>query len=341
MHTPEMMNVVILVVLTVTVIVLIILYFRLDYHTYNGVAKGKYHLGLGALFKNESHILKEWIEHHKYEGFDHIYLVNDHSTDNYMEILKPYIKAKYITLYHVPDKHRDSSAQLWAFNKVFYKKCIRRCTWFMHLDLDEFLTSRDDVRVVEKVDALFSEYDFIRIPWLLFGSSGVEKIPESAVDAFTHRMKLEYNPNLYLNDNIQVKTLYRSSKIKWYLGNPMVHSPYTEGKYTLSNLERPDSGLFLGFGYTNSQEEDVDKHHLVINHYRLQSREFWEKVKCTRGDSNNFAYMQARDFAKFDELDKEYSGVIDTNLRDKRRRRMQRTFSPTKSKITCEQLTSA
>lgn len=325
MVSPDAIYIMVIIGLFIALIVVVVVYFQLDYHTYSGTAKGKYHLGLGALFKNEAHILKEWIEHNRAEGFDHIYLVNDHSTDKYMEILAPYIRENYVTLYHVPNEHRDSSAQVWAFNKVFYKKCIKKCTWFMHLDLDEFITSRDSETVREKVDKYFSEYDFIRIPWLLFGSSGVDKIPSSAIEEFTRRMRLEYNPNLYLNDNTQIKTLYRSSKIRWYLGNPMVHSPYTEGKYTLSTLEKPDKGLFLGFGYTVGREEDVDKHHLVINHYRIQSREFWNTVKCTRGDSNNVAFLQGRDLEKFDVLDKEYNDVTDTVLRDKtRNRRLER-----------------
>ena len=33
-------------------------------------------------FKNESHILKEWIEHYKNRGIEHIYMINDFSTDN-------------------------------------------------------------------------------------------------------------------------------------------------------------------------------------------------------------------------------------------------------------------
>lgn len=314
-------NIFIILILTMGFVLLVIVYFQLDYHTYSGTRKGKYHLGLGALFKNESHILKEWIEHHKAEGFDHIYLVNDHSSDNFLCILEPYIKSKYVTLYHVPDVHSDASAQKWAFNKVFFSTAINKCTWFMHLDLDEFITTRDNITVKEKVNTVFKDYDFIRIPWLLFGSNGTENIPASAIKTFTKRMNLEYNSELYLNDNIQVKTLYRSSKIKWYLGSPMVHSPYTEGKYTLSTFSKPDTGLFLGFGYTGCSEDDVNSHHLVINHYRLQSREFWLKVKCTRGDSNGVGYLQNRVADKFDELNKYYNAIEDTHLRDKTRSR--------------------
>jgi hypothetical protein len=37
----------------------------------------KYYLSVGAIFKNESMILKEWIEHYLHHGFEHIYLINE------------------------------------------------------------------------------------------------------------------------------------------------------------------------------------------------------------------------------------------------------------------------
>ena len=46
---------------------------------------------IGAIFKNEAHIMKEWIEHYLYHGIEHIYLINDFSTDNFLEILQPFI----------------------------------------------------------------------------------------------------------------------------------------------------------------------------------------------------------------------------------------------------------
>ena len=34
-----------------------------------------FYFTIGAVFKNESHILKEWIEHYLYHGIEHIYLI--------------------------------------------------------------------------------------------------------------------------------------------------------------------------------------------------------------------------------------------------------------------------
>lgn len=319
-------NIAVIMTLTLLIILTIALYINLDTNTYKGTVCGKYFLGLGAIFKNEGHILKEWIEHHKDEGFDHIYLVNDHSTDNYYEILKPYIDSGYVTLYHVPKNFKNRSQQEWALMKIFFSKAIKECTWFMHLDLDEFITSRDSETVRYKVETKFKDYDFIRIPWLLYGSDGVENIPESAIETFTKRMKFEYNDVLRIFDNIQVKTLYRSSKVKWYFNWFRIHSPYTEGRYAFPILSKENAPLRWGNGYTLADEKELDDYHLVINHYRLQSREFW-KTKMTRGDADSFGYMQNRNAEKFVYLNKFYNQVEDTNLRDKTRMRRNKAVS--------------
>ena len=49
-----------------------------------------YNFVVCSVFKNESHILNEWISHYLYHGADHIFLVNDNSTDNYQKIIEKY-----------------------------------------------------------------------------------------------------------------------------------------------------------------------------------------------------------------------------------------------------------
>ena len=42
----------------------------------------KYYFSVAAMFTNESWTLKEWVEHYKLQGADHIYLVDDFSDDD-------------------------------------------------------------------------------------------------------------------------------------------------------------------------------------------------------------------------------------------------------------------
>ena len=47
-----------------------------------------------AIFKNESHILKEWLEHYLNEGVDTFFLIDNDSSDDYKPILEPFLHSK-------------------------------------------------------------------------------------------------------------------------------------------------------------------------------------------------------------------------------------------------------
>ena len=51
----------------------------------------RYKTAICLIFKDEAPFLQEWIEYHHLIGIEHFYLYNNNSTDNYEEVLKPYI----------------------------------------------------------------------------------------------------------------------------------------------------------------------------------------------------------------------------------------------------------
>ena len=57
-----------------------------------------YNFCICAVFKNESHILEEWLLHYIHHGVEHFYLINDNSDDNFETITNKY--SRYITLFH-------------------------------------------------------------------------------------------------------------------------------------------------------------------------------------------------------------------------------------------------
>ena len=66
---------------------------------------------LVAIFKNESHILKEWIEHYLNQGVDKIFLADNGSTDDYYFILQPYISTGKVDL--VKDNKKHAQVELY------------------------------------------------------------------------------------------------------------------------------------------------------------------------------------------------------------------------------------
>ena len=63
----------------------------------------KYYFSIASMFKNESWGLKEWIDHNRFHGVDHIYLINDFSEDNTFD------KAKEIFRNHKNFKIYDNN----------------------------------------------------------------------------------------------------------------------------------------------------------------------------------------------------------------------------------------
>ena len=58
-----------------------------------------------ALFKNESHVLAEWVEHYLAEGATAIHLINNNSTDDFLSPLQDFIASGVVTLHHDSRQH--------------------------------------------------------------------------------------------------------------------------------------------------------------------------------------------------------------------------------------------
>ena len=85
-----------------------------------------YTLSVLAMFKNESMIIKEWINHYIEEGVEHFYLIDNGSTDDYYEKIKMY--EKYYTL--VKDSTRlPHGTQTYLYNKIYLQKIKSETKW--------------------------------------------------------------------------------------------------------------------------------------------------------------------------------------------------------------------
>jgi glycosyltransferase involved in cell wall biosynthesis len=226
-----------------------------------------------AVFKNEAHILQEWIEHYLFHGADYLYLVNDFSTDKYQEIINKYPQ---VTLFHNDINTKEVGRQTLIANK-FFLPLRETSEWMAILDLDEFLYSPYEISlptVLEKYVA-FSQ---IKVEWLHFGSNDHVLQPHVVTEGFTRRARLDRKKPYY-----SYKTIVRARD----LVNINVH-------------EHQVYGATYGMTY----QEDAPSE-LIINHYSIQSEKFFMAVKATRGDINNWFDHEKliRDKAFFDGYD--------------------------------------
>jgi hypothetical protein len=242
-----------------------------------------YYFTIGAIFKNESHILKEWIEHYFYHGVDHIYMINDNSTDNFLEIIQPYINEGKVTLYNSKYKEKWVDMQTDLYNEYF-EKHLKETIWFGIVDLDEFLYSPQEINITNILKK-YDSYNQLQINWVHFGSSGFKKQPNNVVSNFIHRG--EYNSNTNGPDgryNSHKSIVKTDGNVK--LG---IHGHFYDNNSSAKNVSF-----------------DMKDTPLLINHYAIQSESFWREIKMTRGSATLYyekVKKWKRDIELFKSLD--------------------------------------
>lgn len=246
-----------------------------------------YFFSVGAIFRNESHCIKEWIEHYLNQDAEHFYLIDDHSTDDFMVQIKPYIERNLITLY----TSDNPPPHYYGFQRDTYNKYIlphvnnKDTKWLLMCDLDEFIWTP----VYKKLNILLLNIPTlaqVQVPPTIFGSNNLEKQPISLVKGFTKRSN-------------EVPTTYGSYKY-------IVNSDYKFNSLNVHHADPADSEHLKKEYFMI-----LDSNFLRLNHYVNQSKDFWINVKCKRGDSNG--YLE-RDMNLFYEWDKQGNQVEDLNL---------------------------
>jgi hypothetical protein len=234
----------------------------------------KYNLSVGAMFKNESHSIKEWITHYLHHGVEHFYLINDNSNDNSVDIIQEYVDTGLITLFNVVEPYYFGR-QKDIYNK-YILPVIKESNWLLMVDLDEYVWSQRDLNL-QNVLKEFENCGQVQIHEHIFGSNGHIQQPKNIVSSFTKRQ--QHDP------------MVDKGRLKYVVNNSYDFSSLNIHHANFRNIEydTDESKFILAFPY-----------YFVVNHYSCQSREFWDNVKCTRGDADSYAVRRPKDFNFFD-----------------------------------------
>lgn len=250
-----------------------------------------FYFTIGAVFKNESHIMKEWIEHYALHGVDHIYLINDNSTDSFIHILQPFIDTGFVTLYNNTLVFENVGRQTVLYN-YFFQKHLKETQWFGIFDLDEFLYSPHEVNV-KNVLRNYENAKQLQVNWVHFGSSGHIKQPDNVVNNFLYRG--EYNsstngPSGRYNSYKSIVNTRNTTNVQLNI--------HSHGRESIN---------------VSFREKDPK---LLVNHYAIQSLEFWQKVKMVRGDCDKYYDSKAwqRNMQLFSDCDRNIN-ILDERLK--------------------------
>lgn len=228
-----------------------------------------YSLAVLGIMKNEAMNIDEWVSHYIAVGADKIFLIDNGSTDETIQKAKAWVKTGKVALIELPKPHRQRQ-HYWTAIKHFQIRKLYR--WLLLVDLDEFWFCQDNSSLTQKL-AENEDLQLIYANWRMFGSSGLVKHPTSIREACIHQ-----DPNLASH---QFRKFMCKTKILRYRSQLKIHS----------------------IGGANSRKTVSDNHNFSLNHYPIQSREFFESAKMQRGDVNSLKHSNTRDWAYFDLYD--------------------------------------
>ncbi len=217
------------------------------------------------MFKNEAPWLKEWIlYHHQILGVEHFYLYNNDSTDNYREVLQPFIDQHIVELidwssddptHHASGAYMDapwSASQLGSYNHCL-KKAKGEAKWVAMIDIDEFIVP------VKKISRFYHLLDkaqkdkigAVCLHWRVFGTSDVNDLApgEYLMEKLTWRSLDNHGWNQH------VKSIYQPEGVS----SCLVHVP---------------EKLSPGFGLLHLKAKQVRLHHYWFrtNKHSLEKR---------------------------------------------------------------------
>lgn len=207
-------------------------------------------LAVLTIFRNEAHIMYEWCKYYLDFGFDHLYIINNDSEDNYQQVIND-LPSNKITLFH----ESGQQIQIPALQK-YYQQIKSKYEWIFITDLDEFLYFNDSSQTLTKfVDNHPSNIQVIRIQWKIFQPTQFTQ-PKSVIENNTVWIKKTVSDRLCKSI---VRTTISPRKIHHHV--PKVHKSFIKRYKVTDNV-------------------------CQINHYRYNSWEFMLGIKLSRGGGN-------------------------------------------------------
>jgi len=228
----------------------------------------KYTISVASIFQNEARFLKEWIDYNIIIGVEHFWLYNNQSTDDYMNVLQPYIDSGVVELEEWPNLWPEIpfawGCQAYAYQDAL-NKCRRKTKWLAIIDVDEFIVPLDCYSLKETLKKHYNRYSGVCIHWQCFGTSNVDYVhPEELMIERLTMKAITSSPH-----NGWYKSIFKVDHVETIL-NP--HFPqYKPGKYPVNtNKEK------------NFLEANVMIKHLQINHYWTRDQYHLQTVKLPR-----------------------------------------------------------
>lgn len=217
----------------------------------------EWNLTVCTIFQNDARFLAEWISYHEKEGVDHFLLYNNMSTDNYQEVLAPFVARGLVEVIEWPSVAKEDEWENFCFHTCIsaYNDGIQRLKgktkWLAIIDTDEFIFSID-----KPLKALLKKYkkqQAIGLLWACYGTSNVDYCaPGEMLKKLLWRLPLDHPRNSWWKSIMKMKEIIKCAQ--------------------------PHGCLLKDKGF----EMVLDRAEARINHYWSRDETFLHEVKIPR-----------------------------------------------------------
>ena len=178
----------------------------------------------------------------------------------------------------------------------------------MIIDLDEFVYARAGYARISDFlrEGVDDDVSSVSVVWKMFGSSGHNTQPVSVIDGFTNRRQLCLE---HIGHQKQIHRIANVTRLDIHTASSSSRTIKSNGAPFVPNLVDAADHYY--------HADLLADHALHLNHYAIQSREWFEAVKMTRGAANCSTHDHIRNEAYFVAYD--YNDCEDTELASKRR----------------------
>lgn len=244
----------------------------------------EYNLCVAAIFQNEGRFMKEWLDYNLLIGVDHFYLYNNESTDNFHEVIDPYVAIGVVELFDWPNRWPETQfafgCQAYAYQDAL-KRCKKKTHWLAAIDLDEFIVPLDCFSLPVTLDTWYEHASGVAVHWQCFGTSNVDLIQPH--EHMISKLTMKALPQSEING--WYKTIFKVKDVSDIL-NP--HLPiYKSGKNPVNSA-----------GDEIMVNSPIVLQHLQINHYWSRDEYHLKNVKIPRYAKWNTPYEAIMNYAK-------------------------------------------
>ena len=213
-----------------------------------------YYAALCAIAKDEDSAIRYWVDYHLLLGFEHVTIFDNMSATPISELLSEHIGLGLVDVVRFDVAENQQLSAYYAYLQT----CKDQTRWAAFFDIDEYLVlkNKDDVK-----DFLmeYEAFSGVGVHWVVFGSNGHLKRPDSNVPA-------SYRRYLY-KDNV-VKSIVKPGAVT--CPKSPHHFTFRDGQYCVNEDKLPILGPF-SYHTSNSFQ---------LNHYYYQSQQdFFRKME--------------------------------------------------------------